>query len=273
MKVVIVLFALAAGAYSFSLPPHLRAAFSQGDIIDGEIAQKGEAPFIVSLQYLSSHFCAGSIISERWVLTAAHCLIYNSFSIVAGLHVRSDKTGVQTRKVSSKAQYIIHEKYGGGVGPNDIGLIYLKDPLNLNALKDGGAPVSAISLPSGKYVSAGDGTLYGWGKSRDGSSPQTLHKLDTRVINYADCKKQLPSNAPVDPVNVCTHYKGTNKYEGACNGDSGGPLVKFTPTGAEIIGVVSWGYTPCHTSTYPSVYSSIESFKSWINDKIANYKA
>ncbi|KAL5279663.1 hypothetical protein ACFFRR_003953 [Megaselia abdita] len=273
MKVVIVLFALAAGSYSLNLPPQFKAAFSQGDIIDGEEAQRGEAPFIVSLQYLSSHFCAGSIINERWVLTAAHCLIYNSFSVVAGLHVRSDKTGVQTRKVSSKAQYIIHEKYGGGVGPNDIGLIYLSEAFDLDSLKAGGAPVSAINLPSGKYSAAGDGTLYGWGKNRAGSSPQTLHKLETRVIDYAECKKELPSNAPVDPVNVCTHYKGTNKFVGACNGDSGGPLVKFTASGVELIGIVSWGYTPCHTSTYPSVYTYTAAFDSWIKNAMANFKA
>lgn len=272
MKAVIVLFALTAGSYSLSLPPQFKAAFSQGDIIDGEEAQKGEAPFIVSLQYLSSHFCAGSVISERWVLTAAHCLVYNSFSVVAGLHVRSDKTGAQTRKVTSKSQYIVHGQYGGGVGPNDIGLIYLTEPLNLDALKTVGAPVSAIHLPSGKYATAGDGTLYGWGKSRDGTSPQTLHKLETRVIDYAECKNQLPSNAPVDPVNICTHYKGTNLYEGACSCDSGGPLVKFTASGAELVGIVSWGYTPCKTSTYPSVYTSVASFKSWINQQIANYK-
>uniref|UniRef100_T1GEG8 Peptidase S1 domain-containing protein n=1 Tax=Megaselia scalaris TaxID=36166 RepID=T1GEG8_MEGSC len=245
MKVVFVLLALAVGAYSLKLP-QLKAAFSKGDIIDGVEAQRGEAPFIVSLQYLSSHFCAGSVINERWVLTAAHCLIYNSFSVVAGLHVRSDKTGVQTRKVANNKQYIIHEKYGGGVGPNDIGLIYLTEPLDLNALKAGGAPVSAIKLPSGQYAAAGDGTLYGWGKNRAGSSPQTLHKLETR---------------------------GDNKYEGACNGDSGGPLVKYTPFGVEQVGIVSWGYTPCHTSTYPSVYTSVASFKDWINTNIANYIA
>lgn len=272
MKVVFVLLALAVGAYSLKLP-QLKAAFSKGDIIDGVEAQRGEAPFIVSLQYLSSHFCAGSVINERWVLTAAHCLIYNSFSVVAGLHVRSDKTGVQTRKVANNKQYIIHEKYGGGVGPNDIGLIYLTEPLDLNALKAGGAPVSAIKLPSGQYAAAGDGTLYGWGKNRAGSSPQTLHKLETRVIEYAECKKQLPSSAPIDPVNVCTHFKGDNKYEGACNGDSGGPLVKYTPFGVEQVGIVSWGYTPCHTSTYPSVYTSVASFKDWINTNIANYIA
>lgn len=270
MKLVIVLFAFVAR--SFSLPQHFKAAFSQGDIIDGIEAQKGEAPFIVSLQYFNSHFCAGSIISERWVLTAAHCLIYQSFSVVAGLHVRSDKTGVQTRIVANQTQYIIHKQYGGGVGPNDIGLIYLKEPFDLNVLKYERAPVAAISLPTGKYPTAGDGTLYGWGKGRNGTIPQALHKLETRVIDYAECKKELPNTAPVDPVNICTHYKGANLYEGACSGDSGGPLVKFTASGVELVGIVSWGYTPCQSSTYPSVYTSVNSFKFWIAERIAGFK-
>lgn len=270
MKAVTILFALVAGAYTLSLAPKFK--FSQGDIIDGVVAQKGEAPFIVSLQHLSSHFCAGSIISDKWVLTAAHCLFYKNFTVVAGLHVRSNQTGAQRRKVSNKSQYMIHKQYKGGVGPNDIGLIHLKDPFDLNVLDNREAPVAAISLPSGNYQPAGDGTLYGWGMDRNGTSPQTLHKLETRVIGYDECKKELPSSAPVDPVNICSHYKGTNLYEGACNGDSGGPLVKFTDSGVELVGIVSWGYTPCQSSTYPSVYTSVASFKSWIIEQIANYK-
>lgn len=272
MKVVIILFALAAVAYSFSLPPQFKAAFSEGDIIDGVEAQRGDAPYIVSFQFFKSHFCAGTLISDRWVMTAGHCLMLTNFEVVAGLHQRSDRTGAQVRKVTSNRQMILHEKYDG-IGPNDIGLIYLTEPFDLSVSKTGGAPVSAISLPSGKYAAAGDGVLYGWGKGRDGTSPETLHKLDTRIVEYPECKKELPSDAPLNPVNVCSHYKGDNQYEGACNGDSGGPLVQYTASGAEQVGIVSWGYNPCETSTYPSVYTGVSAYKSWINETISNYQA
>lgn len=267
MKVFVVLFALASLAYSSKFPAQLKIAFSSGDIIDGVNAQSGEAPYIVSLQYGGSHFCAGSIINKNWVVTAAHCLIYKSFTVIAGLHVRSDLSGTQIRSVANKSQYIAHEKFGGGVGPFDIGVIYIQEPFDLTNAK-----VRSIELPTPQLILPGDGTIFGWGKNRAGVLPQILQKLDTRVIDYSQCKKALPSFAPIAIGNICTHYKGNNKYEGACNGDSGGPLVKYTESGVYLIGLVSWGYTPCATSTRPSVFTSTAAYAVWVNNTIANYK-
>ncbi|CAD6998840.1 unnamed protein product [Ceratitis capitata] len=222
MKFLIVFaFALVASASAANLDAISQPAFASGRIINGYEAQKGEAPFIVSLK-TSSHFCAGSIIDENWVLTAAHCLVYNSFQVVAGLHSRNDESDVQIRKVTSKSQYIVHEEYGGGVGPNDIGLIYIPDGFDLTALaRDGSAPVDKVSLPSGKYESTGDGKLFGWGRDNSGALPNVLQTLDAQIIGYSECKAALPLLAPIKDVNICSYTAGTT--DGACNGDSGGP--------------------------------------------------
>lgn len=261
MKSAIVVLAFVCEACSLSLP-RLRPAFSSGDIIDGEEAQHGEAPYIVSLEFLGSHFCAGSIIDEDTVLTAGHCLSYPAslINVLAGKHLRSSSVGVQKAKVLST---VVHPAYNNNVGPNDIGIIKLATPFNFNTLRAEN-PVGSVKLVSGQYSSVGDGILYGWGLDRSNNLPDALQRLKTRIIGYAECKQELPEAAPIDPVNICTHYKGTNK--GACNGDSGGPLVKRTANGVVLVGIVSWGYTPCTSSKYPSVYTSVASYSDWIKN-------
>lgn len=264
------IFALAVATVSAaSLDSIVKPGFPEGRIINGHDAVKGEAPFIVSLK-AGSHFCGGSIIDEHWVVTAGHCLIYNSFDIVAGLYKRNDESDVQIRNVPSRAFQFAHEKYGGNVGPYDIGLIYVPEPFDLKTLaRDGSATVAKINLPSGKYEQTGKGKLYGWGRDNSGALPNTLQTLDADIVGYTECKAALPSDAPLDKVNICSYTAGTT--DGACNGDSGGPLVRSTPDGTELVGIVSWGYTPCASTKYPSVYTMTSAFNDWIQKTIDNF--
>ncbi|XP_017003854.2 lectizyme [Drosophila takahashii] len=263
MRQFVVLFALAvvASVASANLIP--QPGFPEGRVINGQEAERGEAPYIVSLQTTSgSHFCGGSLINDHTVLTAAHCLTNSQGRVVAGIHGRLDQEGVQTRSFTN-AQYRVHEDYSGGVGPNDIGLILLSEPFDLTAVaRDGSNPVGVVSLPSKTFTGTGTGFLYGLGRDNTGSLATNLQKLETKIIDYEACKEALPSNAPLATTNVCSYT--ANKADGACNGDSGGPLVMKSDIITFLIGIVSWGYTPCMTTTNPSVYTDVAAFTDWI---------
>lgn len=265
MKLVVVVLLIGIVADSLGAVPQSR-------IIDGHDARYAEAPYIVSLQRAGEkHFCAGSIIHKNWVLTAGHCLIYSSFYVVAGLTRRSRTLGVQTRKISSNRQFFIHEKYEGDTAPYDIGLIHIPQDFQFVKLMNSeDPPVSLIRLPRGKTTFAGEGVLFGWGWDRSEESTDDLQKVEARIMEYEECKKELPSNAYFENVNICSYSKGPNHFEGACDGDSGGPFVQYSSEGVELVGIVSWGYTPCKSTTMPSIYTRVSAFTDWIDDIIAS---
>jgi secreted trypsin-like serine protease len=47
-------------------------------IVGGEKIKPGEFPWMVSLQYNGQHYCAGTLINNKWVVTAAHCVDSNA---------------------------------------------------------------------------------------------------------------------------------------------------------------------------------------------------
>ncbi|XP_067622095.1 lectizyme-like [Eurosta solidaginis] len=270
MKIYIVLALIITCVSAASLYVIVQPGFASERIINGFEAHKGEAPYIVSLKS-GEHFCAGSIIDENWVVTAAHCLIYNSFEIVAGLHSRNDESEVQIRQVNSKSQYIIHEGYGGGVSPNDIGLIHIPDGFDFSArTRDGVAAVGKASLPSGKYEITGAGRLYGWGFDNSENLANILQTLEVNIIGYTECKAALPFLAPIKDVNICSYKAGTT--DGACSGDSGGSLVRYNAEGAEVVGIVSWVYDPCAITKYPSIYTNVSVYVDWILENTSSYR-
>lgn len=269
MKLFVVLIALAVASAKANIIGW--PGFPEGRIINGNEARAGEAPFIVSLQTTkNAHYCAGSLISDRVVLTAAHCMTYANFQVVAGAHSRSDNSQTQVRQASSSRQ-TVHEKYDGGVGPYDLGLIFLEKPFDINALtRDGSAPVSTISLATNQFTANTDGVLFGWGRDNSGSLPDKLQKLDVDIIGYNECLAQLPRGNKLADSNICTYTAGTT--DGACNGDSGGPLVNKKADGSyQLVGIVSWGYTPCASTKYPSVYTYTGAYTSWIQEHSNDY--
>lgn len=105
-----------------------RPGFIGGYVVGGHDATRGDFPYQISLQYgytfLLTHMCGGSILNERWIMTAGHCvtdaphLPLAHYFAVAGIHSLKEKG--QVIKVISTH---VHPQYQGGVNPNDIALV------------------------------------------------------------------------------------------------------------------------------------------------------
>lgn len=244
-------------------------SFSHGRVVGGDDAEAYSAPWIVSLQWGTvrpEHFCAGSIITENWILTAAHCAVAYPDSgiatVVAGLHDLNVFQGYEQIRQVDTSLIWMHEDWSGAVGPHDIGLILNTRPFEFNNI------IGPIFLPSANEIHSGQVTLFGWGSTSNTlypSYPNILQTVSKPIIPIATCLAQF-AGTPVHENNVCTGP--LTGGISACSGDSGGPLTQDD----ELVGIVSWGFIPCGQPNSPSFYVRVSAYIAWINNIIDSSK-
>ncbi|XP_067252995.1 granzyme B(G,H)-like [Chanodichthys erythropterus] len=254
MTIIISLLLLA------SLMPHLLTftAHVNVDIVNGKEAKPHSRPYMVSLQKNRNHICGGFLISDQFVLTAAHCWGGKEvLTVVVGAHdlrngKRSDRIGVKS--------YIPHPNYKLTPIQNDIMLLKLEKKVKLNN------NVRLISLPRGGEDVGTDIVciVAGWGRDAlNGTRSNRLMEANMTTINQADCQRRWGSTFLASQM-ICAYGGG-----GSCKGDSGGPLV----CGDTAVGVTSFVYRYlCNSPEHPNVYTKISAFIQWIRKEIGNIK-
>uniref|UniRef100_A0A8D8ZS60 Serine protease easter n=1 Tax=Cacopsylla melanoneura TaxID=428564 RepID=A0A8D8ZS60_9HEMI len=254
-------------------------------IVGGYETKLGDIPWIV--QYGAQfdgqfeHTCGGNLISERYVLIAAHCILKGEHYVRLGEWNTTgdpDSQGdlhappVQDIKV---AEYITHENYNSTkvATRNDIALIRLETTATL------GFFVQPVCLPYGAAMSKDftnqDTLAAGWGitnSSKPFPLPTILQAIKLTVADAAKCTEAY-SNILIE-VNyndgqICV---GGEEGKDACSGDSGGPLLwkgSFEPNISSrtyLLGITSIMLAKCATKGVPAVYQRITFFMKWILD-------
>jgi hypothetical protein len=250
------------------------------------LAPEGKYPWLVRLySSLDDHvgFCGGSLISDRWVLAAAHCLI-DTDQVVIG-YGSIDRT--KTKKIDSD-KIIIHPDYLNGATA-DIALIKLKSPI------PHATPIAVSDVETeDRLIKPGPMlTVAGWGalisdmedkrvsqfaNQFPASSeqiaemirfPVKLHEFNVDVFDRQNCKILYEAFDPPQTISdneICA-WKPDSKFD-ASFGDAGGPLMASTPHDYPQfaqIGIVSWG-----RPRMPGVYTRVSSFARWIKETMAN---
>ena len=113
--------------------PWQRAGPRGGRIVNGQAATECEWKWQVGLTYGGSHFCGGTLISPRWVLTAAHCVADGEpFRVVAGDYDRlSPSDAYEMEFLVSRV--VPHASYNPNSLEYDFALVELQEDVPLNA--------------------------------------------------------------------------------------------------------------------------------------------
>lgn len=180
------------------VPHHLRKLTDTGRITGGKDAEAGQFPHQVSLQRLPlrNHFCGGSILNERWILTAAHCTIRErpgSFVVVTSSYRRS--SGIAFNVV----EVINHENYDAEKITNDVAVIKVNNNIVFDEVT---FPIPLIN----REVTSGRLEVSGWGRiSTTGAIPEILQWLETSPVEWNECYRLTGGDLNED--NVCTFGK------------------------------------------------------------------
>ncbi|XP_054471728.1 transmembrane protease serine 3 [Anoplopoma fimbria] len=236
-------------------------------IVGGNISKPGQFPWQVSLHFSSEHLCGGSIITSRWVLTAAHCVYGFADPSMWVVHVGLTEQPVHGAQSLAVEQIIYHPRYRPKGLDYDIALIKLAMSLAFNGF------VEPICLPNnGEEFEEGTMCwISGWGATEDeGETSVVLRSAVVPLLSTKTCNQPEVYQGLISSWMICAGFLegGTD----SCQGDSGGPLACEDSSVWKLVGATSWGIG-CAMRSKPGVYTRVTQSLSWIRQQMEREEA
>lgn len=232
-------------------------------IIGGREAEKGSWPWQVTiLNKFREPFCGGTLLNEQWVLTAAHC-VRRRLLVRVGEHDLMADEG--TEQESRVFESFIHPDYDPDTVNNDIALLQLRTPFDLNEhVQPACLPTPGDQLPINARA-----TILGWGKRRNSAifGTDLLHQAEVPVVDPELCK-EVYDNYHITDHMLCAGYK--KGRVDSCAGDSGGPLLYKNDNRWVVHGITSFG-EGCGQKGKFGIYARVAKFTRWIKKTIAKH--
>ncbi|XP_072941878.1 trypsin-like [Epargyreus clarus] len=224
-----------------------------GQIIGGRPSSVARHPYQVSMVINGNSFCGGFIISNEYVITAAHC-VRNAAPSAIRLRVGSTRRDSGGRIVAV-SNVTVHPQYGRPQFDNDIAVLRLARPLVFSN------SISSIRLPQPRQaVPLVRLTVTGWGLTALGGRriPRTMMEAHVPVVPHWLCR--LSYGEALTGNMFCGGHFLIGGVS-SCQGDSGGPAV-FRGVA---FGVVSFA-RGCALPLSPTVFTNIASLRDWVTE-------
>nr|XP_040577296.1 venom peptide isomerase heavy chain-like [Lepeophtheirus salmonis] len=252
-------------------------------ILGGRRVNEGEIPwqvmFRLRVQDLFLSTCGGTIISNQFVLTAAHCFIYpigvntSTNTRLNESYIMAGSTKFNSGEKHTIKKLIVHPEYNWSVGfllKNDIAIVQVSNPFvfgeNVMALC---LPKVGLSIPEGSTL-----IVSGWGVTRLHPSYKTFPyfsetnmRTELKTLSMESEKCEYSKNYPVSPNSkMCTY----NPPNDSCIGDSGSPLTMAIDGQCILVGIVSEG-KDCGSDQYGALSVNVSYYTTWILKQIKDF--
>ncbi|XP_070140498.1 uncharacterized protein [Drosophila kikkawai] len=235
--------------------------------MNGENAIEGSNPWMAILLKPAKDgqppefFCAGTLIDECFVLTAAHCVFDKQQIIVRlGDYDRSSENNA-TKEDIYVIEAHVHHEFVQMTNLNDIALLRLSRCVSYKAHVQP-ICIQMDPLRKSQLDSMMQLTAVGWGNTRTGKKSDVLQTVTLKRLLNGECKETFWKNDTT--TQFCAGDLNDRKVD-SCEGDSGGPLYTTGLLDGVIrktqVGIISYGTTTCHGV---GVYTDVMSYVDWI---------
>ena len=235
-------------------------------IIGGSNANPSAYPWAAALIRANSsnafngQFCGGTLIDDRWILTAAHCVdsFMSADEIEVAVGISNLNNVTNSDRIAVNGIYV-HPGYSDSSSDNDIALLELATPSSNTVLAVADNTLTnAIAV--GELM-----TIIGWGSTNTAVTifPAFLQETQIPLFNFASCNSVY--NNLLTSNMICAGFAAGGKD--TCQGDSGGPIMYFNTADNTFYqtGVTSFG-NGCAVPNNPGVYTRAANYLDWIED-------